>query len=145
MKKYISLFCFALGLALAGHAQQSPNSTVTAASLKSAAQARMAYNSTTGGNEFTTSLVMRVNPALALTAAQQKSLNTAFYNFFNEKGSFSKLKWSDQASYTQQVNTLVQKLITQLGTFLSSDQVNKFVAMKPASPRTSDPLVSIFY
>jgi hypothetical protein len=39
----------------------------------------------------------------------------------------------------------VQKLVGQLGTFLSSGQVDQFVAMKPASRRTRDPLAMVFY
>jgi hypothetical protein len=146
MKKYISLLSVSLTLAFASQAQQSQtNGTVTAQSLKLQAQTRMAYNSTTGGNEFTTSLVTRVNPALNMTAPQQKSMNMALYNFFNQKGALAKLKWSDHAAYVQQVNSLLQTFIGQLGNFLSTDQVNKFVAMKPATAQTRDPLVSVFY
>ena len=146
MKKYISLLSVIVMLALAGQAQQSQtHAPVTAEDLKLQAQTRMAYNSTTGGNEFTTNLVNHVSPALNLTTPQQKSMNMALFNYFNQKGALTKLKWSDHAAYMQQVNTLLQTFIGQLGNFLSGDQVNKFVAMKPATAQTKDPLVSVFY
>src|ERR1700733_1416105 len=135
MKKYIFYSLFFLAFAMTGRAQTAAqtNSTVTAAQLKSAAQERLAYNSSTGGSVFTTAIVNRVAVPLSLTATQQKSMNNALYNYFNQKGSLTKLKWSDNAAYQQQANTLLQQFIGQLGAFLSPDQVSKFVAMRPAS------------
>jgi hypothetical protein len=150
MKKYIfHSICF-LTLFLTGHmliAQTSqtirPNAAINPAQLKSSPLS--AYSSITGGNGFTTNITNRVATPLSLTAAQQKSMNTALYNFFNQKGGLNKLKWTDPASYQQQANTLLQTFIGQLGAFLSPDQVSKFVAMKPAGNRSNDPLVSVFY
>ncbi len=130
---------------MAAYAQKSYDPPATAAQLKSGMQARTAYDPSTGGNEFTTRIVNHLAVPLSLTATQQKSMNTALYNFFNEKGGFTKLRWSDKVAYQQQTNSLVQQFITQLGAFLTADQVSKFVAMKPASRTTSNPMVPIFY
>ncbi len=149
MKKYIVFPLAALALSFAGprlQAQTSSaqtNSPVNIAQLK--ASPLVTYNPNTGGNGFTTGIVTRVATPLALTATQQKSMNTALYNFFNQKGSLNKLKWSDPTSYQQQNAAMVQTLTGQLGAFLSPDQVSKFVAMKPASNRSNDPLVTVFY
>jgi hypothetical protein len=146
MKKYIFYLFSFLVLSAAGYGQQSQTGSPAApAQFKSAAQVKLAYNSTTGGNVFTTGIVNRIATPLALTASQQKSANTALYNFFVEKNGLNKLKFSDPASYQQQNDALVQKLVGQLGTFLSSGQVDQFVAMKPASRRTRDPLAMVFY
>lgn len=145
MKKYIFFPILFLAFAMTGYAQKSYVPIATAAQLKSGLQTRAAYDPSTGGNVFTTSLVGKLVTPLSLTATQQKSMNTALFNFFTQKNGFSKLRWSDQTAYQQQTNSLVQTLIGQLGAFLSPDQVSKFVAMKPASPRTQDPLVPVFY
>jgi hypothetical protein len=105
----------------------------------------MAFNSATGGNIVTVNITNRVALPLSLTADQKKSFNTALYNFFGAKNGFAKLKWSNQASYQQQLNSLIQQFTSQLGTFLSSDQVDKFVSMRPPSPHTNNMLVMVFY
>lgn len=150
MKKYIFHTLPLLILTVASHALQAQTQTptsskTTAAQLRSNNTRLTTYNSSTGGNSFTTSITNNITVPLGLSAAQQISMNTALYNFFNAKGAFSKLRWSDQASYQQQTNTLVQKLIGQLGAFLSPDQVAKFTAMKPASAQTRDPMTIVFY
>lgn len=147
MKKYISHSLFLLAFSIGGYAlqaqtSQTPTTIPTPAQLRSSPAA---YNSTTGGSSFTTGLTNHMAVPLGLTATQQKSMNSALYNFFNEKGGLTKLRWSDKIAYQQQTNSLVQKLVGQLGAFLSPDQVNKFVAMKPASSVTRDPMATIFY
>ncbi len=123
MKKYIfvSLCCLALlfqGYSLkAQTATIKPNAPLNPAQLKTSPLA--AYNNSTGGNGFTTGIINRVSSPLSLNPTQQKSMNTALYNFLNQKGGLNKLKWSDAAAYRQQANTLLQAFILQLGTFLS--------------------------
>jgi predicted outer membrane protein len=146
MTKYFLFAALLLLVFLEGHAQQ-PNQTnsQTAAQIKAATQAQSAFNSKTGGNMLTTGITSRIAQPLSLSVDQKRSFNTALFNFFNDKNGFAKLKWSDRTSYQQQLNTLIQKLTGQLEAFLSPDQVNKFVSMRPASPRTNDPLIMVFY
>lgn len=146
MTKYFFFAALLLLVFLEGHAQQTnQTNSQTAAQIKSASQAQSAYNSKTGGNMFTTGITNRVTLPLSLTPDQKRSFNSTLYNFFSDKNGFAKLKWSNPASYQQQLNSLIQKLTGQLGAFLSSGQVDKFVSMRPASPRTNDPLIMVFY
>lgn len=146
MKKYFSFSVLLLLMLMKGHAQQTNQvNSAAQAQLRAVPQAQASYNATTGGNVLTTSITNRVAPPLGLTTDQKKSFNTALFNFFGEKNNLVKLKWSNPTSYQQQLNTLIQKLSGQLGTFLSDDQVNKFVAMKPPTAQTRDPLILVFY
>jgi hypothetical protein len=152
MKKYIfylpffPMLFFAMLLSFKGNAQQAlTNSTVTVAQLKSISQATVAYNSNTGGNFITSGITNRVAVPLGLAANQKTAMNTALYNFLNEKGGFTKLRLSNMAAYQQQLNSLVQQFAVTLAGFLSAGQVNQFIAMKPPSRDSRDPLVAVFY
>lgn len=133
------------GRSQAQTSQTQTNWDVKTAQIKSQAQTLTPYNTNTGGNFASTAVVNRVSTPLSLTAGQSKSMNTAIYNFLNSKGALNKLKWSNPSAYRQQLAGLIQQLAENLSAFLSTDQVNQFVAMKPASARTRDPLVMIFY
>ncbi len=144
MKKTFSLFVFSLLLFGAGRAQVSKTNPVIAAQMKSDMQAKMAYNAETG-NALTASITGKLAGPLSMTAAQQKGMNGALYDFFNGKSGFLNLKRTDPASYQAQQYVLLGNFTTQLAGFLSADQLSKFKALKPPAGDRSNLLSLVFY
>jgi predicted acylesterase/phospholipase RssA len=148
MKKTFLLLLSSMVLYAQAYSQSNASgsglsSAAVTAQMKSDSKALMANNGT--GNVLTASITNQVAGPLSLTADQKKSMNNALFAFFTEKAAFLNLQKTDNASYQQQQNGLLTNFMTTLAGFLSADQSNKFIALKPAGSNRSNLLTIVFY
>lgn len=129
---------------IGGNAQDVKNNKVSAAPAIASLESKSAYTKG-AGNFFTSNITNRLTPALNLSASQQQEMNDALYNYFVAKGPYLPLRFNNKPAYTQQQSILYGQLVTKLAGFLSSDQLHKWDALKPANSAGPDILVQVFY
>jgi hypothetical protein len=132
MRRIILLAIFSLGTVILTQAQ-TPGSAVDPAVAQ--------YDV----NMLSNSIMGKLIPGLKLTAMQQQQVTTVISGFLTLKENIIPLKKSDPAEYRKKQSGLFSSLKSRVSRFISKDQLNKFLGMKPVTYDPTNALSQLFY
>ena len=82
---------------------------------------------------------------ITLTGSQQTQVNSIFATFMQKKRAMYVQNRKDPVAYQSKQDALFAKLKTDLSAVLSNEQMNAFLASKPAADNKADYLTVVFY
>ena len=82
---------------------------------------------------------------ITLTGSQQTQVNSIFATFMQNKRAMYVQNRKDPVAYQSKQDALFAKLKTDLSAVLSNEQMNAFLASKPAADNKADYLTVVFY
>ena len=96
-------------------------------------------------NSLATSIMGKLSPELALTAAQKPKVTAAVTDYLTQKAQFVTKQKTNPAEYTQRQSGIFQGLKSKLTGILLKNQMNKFLGLKPATNDPANLLSQLFF
>ena len=89
-------------------------------------------------------IMAKLGPALKLSDAQKASVSTSINGYLKNKAATQPLAVTDKPAYTAKTKENKTDLMGKMKSYLTKDQMSKFLKMKPKTGDKSNPLSAIF-